>query len=82
MTIRIAPGIIKPREIDAFSLEDIPTINGIPPFMDVTARPVVCRLDGAIVDVSIFPYKTSLDEAPYPVYVFACRLCEQEDEIS
>lgn len=82
MTIRIAPGIVKPKEIDAFSLEDIPTINGVPPFMDVTSNPVRCRLDGAIVEVGIYPYKTSLDEAPYPVYEFTCTMCDQEDEIS
>jgi hypothetical protein len=67
---------------DVLSLEDIPPLKGIPAFMDVTSVPVRCRLDGAIVEVEIFPYKTSLDEAPYPVYEFACRLCDQEDEIS
>lgn len=75
---------IEPRRkaIDAFSLEDIPPIRCLPAFMDVTSNPVRCRLDGAIVDVGIFPYQTSLDEAPYPVYEFTCTLCGQEDEIS
>lgn len=68
--------------IDAFSLEDIPPINGLPMFVDVAQRPVRCRLDGAIVDVGIHDGRASIYEGPFPVYEFACTLCDQEDEIA
>jgi len=54
----------------------------IPAFMDVAQRPIRCRLDGAIVVVGVHGFQTSLDEAPYPVYEFACPVCGDEDEIS
>lgn len=57
-------------------------VPAIPAFMDVTQIPVRCRLDGAIVEVGIYNGQTSIDEGPFPVYEFACTMCDQEDEIS
>lgn len=41
-----------------------------------------CIYDGAIMELSIEAFQPSLDEAPYPVYVFDCPVCENTGEIS
>jgi hypothetical protein len=65
-----------------YVLPDTVKPPAIPAFMEVTANPIRCRLDGAIVDYSVYNGQASIDEGPFPVYEFECRLCDQVDEIS
>lgn len=50
--------------------------------VDVSTIPARCICDGAMMELSIEAFQPSLDEAPYPVYVFDCPVCENTGEIS